>query len=349
MAKFCSQCGRPLQEGEICTCQQQAAGAEQKKAVPQGTQAPPQGGPQMYGQVPPQGGPQGYGQVPPQGGPQMYGQVPSQGYGQVPPQGGPQGYGQVPPQGGPQMYGQVPPQGGPQMYGQPGYGQPYGGPQAPRQPGAAGIYMKGLWGTILGAYKKPAETMSGLTEAAKTPVILGALGLQTVLFSLIFLFFGFRINGMLGGYVKVVNTPLMFVMALIAGAGVLAVYGVFALAFTKGIAKKNMTYMQGLGVAAAKALAQMPFTAVTALFVLIMPMESGTMALITLAIYCAGNLLAYFFIPAAMGDFEAEDKNKKVWQMFLIFLASIAASCLIVWIYGKIIGGSMSSMIRSFM
>ncbi len=316
MAKFCSQCGKPLQEGEICTCQQQT-GAGVKAEAPQAPQAPPQGGPQMYGQAPPQGGPQMYGQVPPQGGPQMYGQAP---------------------------------QGGPGMYGRPGYGQPYGGPQAPRQPGAAGIYMKGLWGTILGAYKKPAETLSGLADAAKTPVILGALGIQTLLFSLIFLFFGMRINGLTGGF-KVVNTPLMFVMALVAGAGVLAVYGVFALAFTKGIARKNMTYMQGLGVAAAKALAQIPFTAVTALFVLLIPFDEGggTMAMITFGVYQVGSLLTYFFVPAAMRDFEAEDKNKKVWQLFLMFLAGAAAALLISWLYGKIVGGSMTSMLRGFM
>ena len=289
MAKFCSQCGRPLQEGEICTCGQQVGDA-QKTVAFQGQ--PPQGSAQVYGQVPPQGAPAGPGQVPPQGGsgqvppqggpgqggPQIYGQVPPQGgpqmYGQVPPQGGPQMYGQVPPQGGPQMYGQVPPQGGPQMYGQPGYGQPYGGPQAPRQPGAAGVYMKGLWGTIMEAWKKPADTLSGMAAAAKVPVVMGILGIQVVLFSLIFLFFALRVNSLAGG--KAMDTPLMFLMALLAGAGVLAVYGVFAMVFTKGIAKKDMTYMQGLGVAAAKALAQMPFTALTALLVLIVMSENGS-------------------------------------------------------------------------
>lgn len=327
MAKFCSQCGKPLQDGEVCTCGQQAGGP-QKTVAFQGEA--PQGGPAGSGQVPPQGGSQTYGQVPPQGGP---------GYGQVPPQGGP-GYGQVPPQGGPYGYGQ----GGPQ-----GYGQPYGGPQVPRQPGAAGVYMKGLWGTITEAWKKPADTLSGMAAAAKVPVVMGILGIQVVLFSLIFLFFALRINSLAGG--KAMDTPLMFLMALLAGAGVLAVYGVFVMVFTKGIAKKNMTYMQGLGVAAAKALAQMPFTALTALMVLIVVSESGstTMVLITLFIYAAGNLLAYFFIPAAMGSFEADDRNKKTWQLFLTFLVSAIATYIIAWLYIKIIGGNMTSMMRRLM
>ncbi len=344
MAKFCSQCGRPLQEGEVCTCQGQQT-ADGNAVVNQETAVPeqaPKGHP--AGQIPPQGQPNGYGQAPQsQSAGQPYGYGPQ---GQIPPQGQPYGYGQAPPQGQSYGYGQVPPQ-GQQPY---GYGQvpPYGGPQMPRQPGAAGVYMKGLWGTILGAYKKPAETMSGLSEAAKAPVIMGTLGIQTLLFSLIFLFCGFRINGMTGGF-KVVNTPLMFVVALMAGAGILAVYGAFALVFTKGIAKKNMTYMQGLGVAAAKALAQIPFTAVTALFVLIMPLDNSMMALITLLIYSAGNLLSYFFIPAAMGSFEADDKNKKVWQLFLIFVVSIVATYAIAWLYGKIVGSSMLSMFGRFM
>ena len=209
--------------------------------------------------------------------------------------------------------------------------------------------MKGLWGTITEAWKKPADTLSGMAAAAKVPVVMGILGIQVVLFSLIFLFFALRINSLAGG--KAMDTPLMFLMALLAGAGVLAVYGVFVMAFTKGIARKNMTYMQGLGVAAAKALAQMPFTALTALMVLIVVSESGstTMVLITLFIYAAGNLLAYFFIPAAMGSFEADDRNKKTWQLFLTFLVSAIATYIIAWLYIKIIGGNMTSIMRSFM
>ena len=329
MARFCSQCGKPLQEGEVCTCQQAAGGnpaVNQEGAVPQGQ-------PSEYSQAAPQGQPGGFGQGP-QGQPGGY----SQG-----PQGQPGGYGQVPPQGQPYGYGQVPPQGQPYGYGQ----APYG---APQQPGAAGIYMKGLWGTILDAYKKPAETLSSLAESAKVPVIMGICGIQTLLFSLIFMFLGFRVNGAMGGF-KVANTPLMFVMALIAGAGVLAAYGAFALAFTKGVAKKNMTYMQGLGVAAAKALAQMPFTAVTALFVLIMPINegSGIMLIITFLIYCAGNLLAYTFIPAAMERFGADDKNRKVWQIFLTLVVSIVASYIIAWLYGKIIGNDIASLFGRLM
>ncbi len=278
MAKFCSNCGRPLQEGEVCTCQTQSG-------------QPNQG--QPYGQ---------------QG--QPYGQ-PNQG----------------------QFYGQQ---------GQP-YGQPQPQPQAPKQPGAAGIYIKELWGSIVGAYKKPAETLSGMTVNPKAPVLWGLLGIQAILFSLIFLFMGLKMNGLTGGYITLINTPLAFFMALILGAAILAVWGAVAMAFAKAVAKKPMTYSQGLGAAAAKAVAQMPFTVVTALFVLILPVSSGFAMGLIMFIYSAGTLLSYFFIPVSMEAFLAEDKNKRVWQLFLTFVVNMVVSYVAAWIFLQIIGSGMAS------
>lgn len=54
MASFCNQCGKPLQEGEICTCQQQAANPA-PNAVPQFQQAPVQN---QMGNIPFQAAPQ---------------------------------------------------------------------------------------------------------------------------------------------------------------------------------------------------------------------------------------------------------------------------------------------------
>ena len=34
MAKFCSQCGRPLKDGEVCTCQTGGAQAPEQAAAP---------------------------------------------------------------------------------------------------------------------------------------------------------------------------------------------------------------------------------------------------------------------------------------------------------------------------
>ena len=72
MANFCKYCGRPLQDGELCSCPQAQAEAAQQYQGQQpfqgGYQQPPQGGYQQ----PPQGGyqqpPQGGYQQPPQGG-----------------------------------------------------------------------------------------------------------------------------------------------------------------------------------------------------------------------------------------------------------------------------------------
>ena len=346
MAKFCNQCGRPLQEGEVCTCQ--APKQDKVNSAPQGQPAQygqaPQGQPAQYGQAP-QGQPAQYGQAP-QGQPQ-YGQAP-QGqpqYGQAP-QGQPQ-YGQAP-QGQPQ-YGQAPqgqPQYGGQPYGQPQYGGPqYGAPQAPKQPGAAGVYMKGLWGTIIGSYKKPAGTLANLAVSAKAPVVFGILGIQTLFFSLIFLFAGFKVNSLAGGYIKIINTPLTFFMAILAGAGILAIWGAVVMVFAKSMAKKPMTYMQGLGVASAKALAQMPFTLLTALFMLILPLTSSFTYVMIMLSYTVGSLLTYFFVPAGMDAFLAEDKNKRIWQLFLTFLVNMVATYVIAWIFIKIIGSNILSLI----
>lgn len=222
----------------------------------------------------------------------------------------------------------------------------------PPQPNAAGIYMKGLWGTIVGTWKKPAETLSAMVEAGKAPVILGICGLQCLLFSFIFLFLGFKMNSaaskISGGYisVKVVSTPALFFVSLLGAACLLACWGAVAMLFgSRG--EKRMSYVQGLGVAAAKASAQMPFTALTALIVLIFPIVSrhdinpipGAIAVL---VYTVGNLLAYFFVPAGIDSFLVKDKNKRVWQLFLLFLVNTVVTFIVTLIFSFIMGGSLS-------
>ena len=403
MAKFCSQCGRPLQDGEICTCQSQKkenaqepaqsqpvteeqspapepgqetaedAGVKTAQDQPRGgaygqgnLYGQPQGG--AYGQGNPYGQPQGgaYGQGNPYGQPQggaygqgnPYSQPQGGAYGQGNPYGQPQGgaYGQGNPYGQPQggAYGQGNPYGQPQggAYGQ---GNPYGQPQGgaygqPKKSGAAGEYFKDLWGTIVNAYKKPAGTLSNLAVSGKASVSLGICAIQVLLFSFIFLFLGVKINSLVSfsGY-KIVSTPLFFFIAILAGAAILAVWAAFAMVFARTMAKKEMTYTQGLGVAAAKAIAQMPFTALTALFILIFPIISQFTLVLTALFYQAGALLCYFFIPASMNAFSADDKNKKIWQLFVTFLVNLLAGMIISWIYMQIVGGSLTSALSTML
>ena len=383
MAKFCSQCGRPLKDGEVCTCQtggaqapEQAAAPEQVKeagaAQPQETiyeaqssqpQGSSYGAPNGQAQGHPYGASNGQTQGNPYGAPSGQAQGnpygASNGQAQGHPYGAPNGQAQGHPYGAPNGQAQGHPYGAPNgqaqghPYGQAPYGQPGSQPgQAPKAPSAAGVYMKGLWGTILDSWKKPAATLSEMTKAGKPAVIFGALGAQLLFFCLIFMFFGIKVNSAVsratGGYLsyKVVSTPMLFFVALLGGAAVLAVWGALAMAF----GKKPMSYMQGLGVAAAKALAQLPFTAVTALFVLIFPLTSGysvnvvPFALASL-IYSAGNLLSYFFVPAAMDPFLPEDKDKRVWKLFLLFLLNLIATYIITFIFGLMVGSSLASLL----
>ena len=66
MARFCTKCGRPLKEGEVCNCTAQNAGGAQNAGVSQGQP----GGRQNYQQGQP-GGRQNYQQGQP-GGQQYY-------------------------------------------------------------------------------------------------------------------------------------------------------------------------------------------------------------------------------------------------------------------------------------
>ena len=377
MAKFCSQCGRPLKEGEVCTCQtggaqapEQAAAQEPvKEAEAAQAQGNPYGAPNSQAQGNPnpygtpngqaQGNPYGAPNSQPQGNPNPYGAPNGQEQGN--PYGMPNGQAQGNPYGAPNgqqgnPYGMPNGQAQGNPYGMPNgqpYGAPYGQPgQAPKAPNAAGEYMKGLWGTILDSWKKPASTLSEMTKAGKPSVIFGALGAQLLFFCLIFMFFGIKVNSAVsrasGGYLsyKIVSTPMLFFAALLGGAAVFAVWGALAMAF----GKKPMTYMQGLGAAAAKALAQLPFTAVTALFVLIFPLTSGYSVnavpfALAFAIYSAGNLLSYFFVPAAMDPFLPEDKDKRVWKLFLLFLLNLIATYIITFIFGMMVGSSLSSLL----
>ncbi len=183
-------------------------------------------------------------------------------------------------------------------------------------------------------------------------MIFGLLGIQVVLFSLMFAFFGFKINSMVSKYsyglgIKVVNTPLLFFMALLAGAAIFAVWAAFSMLFVRSMAKKPMTYMQGLGVASSKALAQMPFTALSALLILILPISQFSYILILL-VYEAGSLLCYFFIPAAMDSFCPNDKNKRIWMLFVIFLVNIVAAAIISWIFLNVAGRNILGQLTGY-
>ncbi len=74
MGRFCTKCGRPLAEGEVCNCQ--GVAPQPQQTFTQDQQVPPQGQAQ-YQQVSPQGQPQ-YQQVPPQGQPQYQQMAPKQ-------------------------------------------------------------------------------------------------------------------------------------------------------------------------------------------------------------------------------------------------------------------------------
>lgn len=288
MARFCTYCGRPLADGEVCSCRQQnAAGPDPVNGYSQGA----------YGQG-------SYGQGQPGGAQGSY--QPGQNYGN----GGSYGY----------------------------------NPQNPRQPGSAGEYARGILGTILNVFKTPAETLRYLATTAHGAVIWGILGIQTLLYALVFLFVGIRVNGAFGGYYKLLNTPLMFFLAIVVGIGNLAAFAGIALLFGKGMGKKPMTYNQALGVAAGKALAQMPFTLLTILAVLIF-IEADFGLYLVFGLYALGWILGYVFTPYSMEPHSPSDANRKIWMLFLLFLVTFVVTAIIGRIYIQVVGENMVDML----
>ncbi|MBR1742032.1 MAG: hypothetical protein IJ733_09235 [Lachnospiraceae bacterium] len=254
MARFCGHCGRPLAEGEICSCQakagqssfggqmnggqsgysqQQMSGGQSGYGQPQGNQRQPgYGNPQMSG------GQSGYGN------PQMNGGQP--GYGNPQMNGGQSGYGN------PQMNQGQPGYGQPQMnggqYGQPFGGQgaynPYGQPQFSQQVnqtlGKATNATKNLFAKIGTILKNPVGELKAISESGSSSLGLQMIGFNLVVVMILVLIALLSLRARLGEYARYANIPYfqtIFVcvvtMAIyyFAEAGIL--FG-FTKAFSKG-------------------------------------------------------------------------------------------------------------------
>ena len=185
MAAFCKYCGKPLQDGEICTCPQaqaEAARMYQGQQPPQGYQQPPQGCQQP---------PQGY-QLPPQGC-----QQPPQGY-QQPPQScqqPPQGY-QQPPQGC-----QQPP-------------QDYRQPQQPTAPNPVAVALRKVVPYLKSYFTAP-------VSAARDLMTQKDIALAAVLLCVQAIAGGLLLFSMVGSYLKnlpvVIGTPVLALLKPLIG------------------------------------------------------------------------------------------------------------------------------------
>jgi hypothetical protein len=340
MANFCGKCGKPLQDGEVCSCtqgsvqgqgttmnnvqpQQQATPVQPVQQVGNGQQV--QGNQPVYGQ-PMQGNQPGYGQP-------MQGNQP--GYGQ-PMQGNQAGYGQ-PMQGNQPGYGQ-------QMQGAYPNGQPSQASQKASQAAdAAGNYLKKAWSMLTGIWKQPATNLPKAAQEKSFSEALGFIGAEAilmVLFSFVLLknafSFVLRMSGYDGyssylsdeidsqlPYGETIFTTLLF-----------AVVGIFLFAallsvVVKQYAKAQISFKKAICVYAAKSAAVLPFL-VVAIVVAFFNI------LIAILIAAIGGLLGYFYVHTALNDGTIQDENKKVYTSFLTFALNIICSALLMYIYYKI-------------
>ena len=323
MAKFCGKCGKPLQDGENCSCslgseQDQVISSEVNEVKEETVEANVEPA-QTVGSQPiksePQAGASGY----------MYGQ-PVQGQ---PVQGEP-------------VQGQ-PVQGQP-VQGQPMQGQPNNqtnqfGQQASQAAAVAGKYAKNVWQILLDIWKAPADNLKSFVNEnnfVNALILIGAEAVLMVIFSCIILNKVYSmIMSIFGGMtfyfqdeVKVpyLSTILTTLIGIALGACIFAGITMF---IVKQLGKANKTFKEAICVAATKSAALLPFLAVA----IITSLFSIPLSVILLAL---GGILGYYYVHTALNDGSIQDENKRVYISFLIFAIYIIVSLILMYFYSKL-------------
>ncbi|MBC8570465.1 YIP1 family protein [Zongyangia hominis] len=281
MPKYCTRCGRPLEEGEICTCQQTAAAAAPQTAVaepaqPDSTDAIPQkpGTDAGYESPTPAstGAYDAQGRAPYQ---EQYGMPrqtpPAYGAPQTPPPYGAQtptyGAPQTPPSYGPAQGQQAPP--------------PYPGqmplpPMPPRRPGKVGVFFHNV-GSLIGAFfKKPVDMVQAATRHEDMGIGFFFAGVNALFvalfFGIIFSQVGSLVDHLIGGMGSMFGYggfSLPFLPFFLSGL-VMAILGYFllcGLTFLVGKIGKGQVSLKG--TFAAMGVSTFPVTLCMALAILL--------------------------------------------------------------------------------
>lgn len=311
MANFCGKCGKPLQDGETCTC---SLGSEQQ-----------QGQPSTNVEV---------GATPAQSDAQngvmnqsMYAQV-NQTSAQQPDQNAYQ-----------QTFNQQPNQG------QPGQGQSTNGSQsqfsqqASQAAAVAGDYAKNIWKVLLDMWKAPADHLSKFVDEKNFNHALGFIGAEAIL-SILFTCLLLRkaytwIMSLVGNFSYLfadeIKVPY-FKTALYTLLGVIICAGIFTgitMLVVKQFGKVNKSFKEAVCVYATKSAASLPFLAVGA----VLSILNLALGVIALAI---GGILGYYYVHTALNDGSIQDENKRVYTSFLIFALNFIATVLVMYLYIKI-------------
>ncbi|WP_167957747.1 hypothetical protein [Anaerosporobacter faecicola] len=300
MAKFCGKCGKPLQDGEVCSC---SLGSEQEQTTTS-----------VVNEAQTNNAQQGSVQQPVQPG-YTYGQT-TQGEQQPTMQGQP-------------MQGQpMQSQGAPSQFSQ----------QASQAAAVAGKYAKNVWKMLLDMWKAPADNVKSFVDEKNFTNALILVGVQAVL-SMIFSCLLLRkaysaIMSLFGGfsylmsdavkipYAKTAFTTLIFIILFAA------TFAGISMIVEKQFAKVNMTFKEAVCLAAVKVAPTLPFIAVgivTSLFNLYL----------TLAVVSLGGIAGYLYVHTALNNGKVQDENKRVFTSFLILGLDMLVTLFIMYIYIK--------------
>ena len=244
MGNFCTKCGKPLADGEVCNCQgaapqidpaQQAAAQQQSAAAQQQYQQAPQ---QQYQQAPQQ----------------QYQQAPQQQYQQA------------------QQFQQVPPQQYQQQYQQ----------MAPQQ-SAASDYFKQFLNTALNVWKKPVTAGKEYVMSGKFTLAIGYLIVQAVLAVILGMVFEARSSLANLAEFAGSSVGLTYVKVFFGTLFLSAIFSIMLAGLLLGfnlIAKNNMTFKNALCLVSVRSIVIAPAMVVALIIILINPAWGGVFSLI---------------------------------------------------------------------
>ena len=246
MGNFCTKCGKPLADGEVCNCQGAAPQIDPaQQAAPQQQSAAPQ---QQYQQAQQQ----------------QYQQAPQQQYQQAQQQ----QYQQAPQQ----QFQQVPPQQYQQQYQQ----------MAPQQ-SAASDYFKQFLNTALNVWKKPVTAGKEYVMSGKFTLAIGYLIVQAVLAVILGMVFEARSS--LADFAELVGSSVgvTYVKVFFGTLFLSAIFSIMLAGLLLGfnlIAKNNMTFKNALCLVSVRSIVIAPAMVVTLIIILINPLWGGVFSLV---------------------------------------------------------------------
>lgn len=360
MANFCTKCGKPLINGQPCSCtiktvplqnpQEETTEAETKapdhdETKSGGSQEPtyqekPHEGPQQDipyqensnegnpGQGNPYGGPQQWNPyqgnpsgTPPQWGPYQWN--PYQGN----PYGGPQGN---PYQGNPYAAGpQGNPYGGPQ--GNPYQGNPYGGPQGNfnsqwfyEKKGQFVKNTKNMFAEILPLISRPDTTIKRICDSNNSVMGLEMVGLKALICFLVSLIAVSKMKSISYGMVDVSILKVLLLIIIAAFGGAYLQAGIF-----KGVAAMfggNTTLYKMMSAVGVSAFVDSVGILLTAIFALAFPKFAVVLFLVF-------SVISFLFFVRGYEHGVGMEPNRKIYCLVASLVLTVAAVCLILYIF----------------